>query len=58
MTTPDTTPACTCSWPPTRYAGPGFGLDPDCPRHGTDAVLELADQEHDIDTSQQREERP
>ena len=54
----NTNPACTCNWPPNRYAGPGFGLDPDCPRHGTEAVLELADQEPDIDTSQQREERP
>ena len=54
----NTNPACTCNWPPNRYAGPGFGLDPDCPRHGTEVVLELADQEPDIDTSQQREERP
>lgn len=49
-------PKCTCHWPPYRYAGPGFGLDPDCPRHGTEACLELADQELDIDTSHQREE--
>lgn len=40
---------CTCHWPPSRYAGPGFGLDPDCPRHGTDACLALADPTLDID---------
>lgn len=47
---------CTCHWPPNRYAGPGFGLDPDCPRHGTDACLALADPTLDIDTSYQGEE--
>ena len=44
---------CTCHWPPARYAGPGFGLGPDCPRHGIEAILQHADQELDIDTSYQ-----
>lgn len=46
---------CTCAWPTSRY--PTFGLDPDCPKHGTEAMLQLADQELDIDTSYPREER-
>lgn len=50
-------PACTCAWPPVGYPEPRFGYDPDCPRHGTDALVELADQQLDIDTSY-REERP
>lgn len=53
-----TNPQCTCHWPPAQYPQLGFGLDPDCPKHGTEALLEQADQELDIDTTQQREERP
>lgn len=43
------TQCCTCHWPPSQYPQLGFGLDPDCPRHGIEAILELADQELDID---------
>ena len=47
---------CTCKWLTQRYATPDVGPDPDCPRHGLEAILELADQDLDIDTSYAREE--
>lgn len=48
---------CTCTWPTTRYPTPTFGLDPDCPKHGTEAMLQLADQELDIDEPPGRRDR-
>lgn len=49
--------SCTCHWPPIGYPHPRFGYDPDCPRHGTDALLERADQNLDIDEPPGRGDR-
>lgn len=40
---------CTCNWPAIGYPHPRFGYDPDCPQHGTDAMLAQADPTLDID---------
>lgn len=56
-TTPDSGASCTCHTAECDVGTGPFHWDPECPRHGLDAQIALADQSLDIDTSY-REERP